>query len=115
MPSWRQSSAAREKCCGSDIKCRYGGEEFLVLLPETPRAGAKQVAETRRREISEARVPWNTATVTVSTSFGVAVGLAAEVDPAALFGRADTALYRAKQESHNCVRIAAEAVPCSVA
>jgi len=88
---------------------------MLRLLPETPLAGAKQVAETLRREISEARVPWNTDTVNVSASFGVAVGLAAEVDPAALIGRADTALYRAKQEGRNCVRIAAEAVPSTVA
>ena len=36
----------RELLRGSDLKCRYGGEEFLVLLPETALEGAKRVADT---------------------------------------------------------------------
>ena len=48
----------KEVLRGSDLKCRYGGEEFLVLLPETPLHGARRVAETLRREIAERPVPW---------------------------------------------------------
>ena len=48
----------REVLRGSDMKCRYGGEEFLVLLPETPIEGAKRVADTLRRELSELAIGW---------------------------------------------------------
>lgn len=107
------AAVARRTCDvlrGSDIKVRYGGEEFLVLLPETPLEGSRRVAETLRREIAETPIPWNNDTITVSASFGVTVALPAEVDPSALIGRADVALYHAKEEGRNCVRIAAEVV-----
>jgi diguanylate cyclase (GGDEF)-like protein len=48
----------KEALRGSDLRCRYGSDEFLVLLPETPLAGARRVAETLRREIAERPVPW---------------------------------------------------------
>ena len=51
---------------GSDLKCRYGGEEFLVLLPDTPLAGAQRVAETLRRELAEHPVRWHEANVAVT-------------------------------------------------
>ncbi len=37
----------------SDLKCRYGGDEFMVILPETPLAGANQVCEKLRRAIEK--------------------------------------------------------------
>jgi GAF domain-containing protein len=43
----------RDVLRGSDLKCRYGGEEFLVILPETPLEGAKRVADTLRRELAD--------------------------------------------------------------
>jgi diguanylate cyclase (GGDEF)-like protein len=90
---------------GSDLKCRYGGEEFLVLLPDTPLAGARRVAETLRREIADHPVPWNDTTIAVSASFGVTAVNAGEVDPLAIMSRADAALYRAKQDGRNCVGV----------
>ena len=48
----------REVLRGSDLKCRYAGEQFLVLLPETPLQGAKRVAETLRREVADRPVAW---------------------------------------------------------
>ncbi len=96
---------------GSDLKCRYGGEEFLVLLPETPLEGGKRVAEALRRDIAETPIAWGNDTVTISASFGVTVALPGEVDAAALIARADAALYRAKDEGRNCVRLAANLVP----
>ena len=48
----------RDVLRGSDLKCRYGGEEFLVLLPETPLEGAKRVAETLRRELADMQIAW---------------------------------------------------------
>ena len=93
---------------GSDLKCRYGGEEFLVLLPETPLAGARRVAETLRREIADRPVPWSGEVLTITASFGLAQTLPGEVNVQALIARADQALYRAKDDGRNCVRVAAE-------
>jgi diguanylate cyclase (GGDEF)-like protein len=98
----------REVLRGSDLKCRYGGEEFLVLLPETPVEGAKRVADTLRRELAEMPVAWKDEMLTVTASFGVSVALPAEIDNQAIIGRADAALYRAKEQGRNCVRLSIE-------
>jgi diguanylate cyclase (GGDEF)-like protein len=95
----------REVLRGSDMKCRYGGEEFLVLLPETPIEGAKRVADTLRRELADLPIGWKGEIVRVTASFGVSVAMTSEVDPAALIARADAALYRAKDQGRNCVRL----------
>jgi diguanylate cyclase (GGDEF)-like protein len=99
----------KEVLRGSDLKCRYGGEEFLVLLPETPLHGARRVAETLRREIAERPVPWSGEGLTVTASFGLAQTMPGEVSVQSVIARADQALYRAKDDGRNCVRIAAEA------
>jgi diguanylate cyclase (GGDEF)-like protein len=93
---------------GSDLKCRYGGEEFLVLLPETPLEGAKRVADTMRRELSEMKIPWKDQRITLTASFGVTAALPTEIDTQAIIGRADAALYRAKDQGRNCVRLGTE-------
>lgn len=98
----------REVLRGSDLKCRYGGEEFLVLLPETPLHGARRVADTLRREIAERPVPWAGEALTVTASFGLAQTQPGEVNVQGLIARADSALYRAKDDGRNCVRIAAD-------
>jgi diguanylate cyclase (GGDEF)-like protein len=98
----------KEVLRGSDLKCRYGGEEFLVLLPETPLHGARRVAETLRREIAERPVPWAGEGLTVTASFGLAQTMPGEVNVQTVIARADQALYRAKDDGRNCVRIAAE-------
>jgi len=94
---------------GSDLKCRYGGEEFLILLPDTPPLGAQRVAETLRREIEGNAIPWNDETLRVTASFGITAITPGEMDPLTAIARADEALYRAKQDGRNCVRSAAEA------
>jgi diguanylate cyclase (GGDEF)-like protein len=93
---------------GSDLKCRYGGEEFLVLLPETPLHGARRVAETLRREIAERPIPWAGEALTVTASFGLTQALPGEISIQSVVARADAALYRAKEEGRNCVRIASD-------
>jgi diguanylate cyclase (GGDEF)-like protein len=93
---------------GSDLKCRYGGEEFLVLLPDTPLVGAKRVAETLRRELEQHPVRWNDVSVTVTASFGITAIVPGEVNANAIIGRADMALYRAKEDGRNCVRATEE-------
>ena len=105
----------REVLRGSDLKCRYAGEQFLVLLPETPLPGAKRVAETLRREVADRPVPWAGDNLRVTASFGLAQALPGEVNVQALVGRADHALYRAKEEGGNCVRVADATVPLPAA
>ena len=98
----------KELLRGSDLKCRFGGEEFLVLLPETPLEGAKRVADTLRSELAETPISWKRETIRITASFGVTMALPSEVDSAALIGRADAALYRAKDQGRNCVRLSIE-------
>jgi len=99
----------RDVLRGSDLKCRYGGEEFLVILPETPLEGAKRVAETLRRELADLPIHWKDETLSITASFGVTVALPSEIDSEAIIGRADQALYRAKEQGRNCVQLGAEA------
>jgi diguanylate cyclase (GGDEF)-like protein len=68
-----------------------------------------RVAETLRREIAERPVPWSGEALTITASFGLAQTVPGEVNVQALIARADQALYRAKDDGRNCVRIAAEA------
>ena len=96
---------------GSDLKCRYGGEEFLILLPDTPLAGARRVADSLRREFDAHPVLWNEDAVRVTASFGLTVVRPGEVDVLAIIGRADAALYRAKLDGRNCVRAAEDPAP----
>jgi diguanylate cyclase (GGDEF)-like protein len=99
----------REALRGSDHKCRYGGEEFLVLLPETPIEGGRRVAETLRRAFADRVFPWKDQRLQITASFGVSVALPSETDVHALIGRADQAMYQAKHAGRNCVRDAGAA------
>jgi diguanylate cyclase (GGDEF)-like protein len=97
----------RDELRGSDVKCRYGGEEFLIILPDTPVVpGAQRVAETLRRVIETHAVTWNGEPITVTASFGVAAVRPGELDPLAVLARADAAMYCAKSDGRNCVRTA---------
>jgi len=85
-----------------DITARYGGEEFCVLLPNTDIDMAEQLAERLRRLIRETEIDGPGA---LSASIGVA-SFPLHADGAdALFLRADEALYRAKQDGRNRVRV----------
>lgn len=90
---------------GSDLKCRYGGDEFMVILPDTPLLGAKQVSENLRRAIAEHPVSWNDGQVMITASFGITSINRGENDPLGAISRADTALYRAKQRGRNGIEL----------
>jgi len=97
-------SKMKSELRGSDLKCRYGGDEFMVILPDTPLGGAKQVSENLRRELESHAVPWNNEHVKVTASFGITVVNLADQDPLAAIARADAALYRAKEHGRNDVQ-----------
>jgi diguanylate cyclase (GGDEF)-like protein len=85
----------------SDIKCRWGGDEFLVILPDTPRSGGEHAGASLTREVSSVVVATPTGSVSPTISVGVAVAENGECDPLALVARADAALYKAKQSGRN--------------
>ena len=89
---------------GSDTKCRYGGEEFLVLLPDTPLSGARRVAEMLRKDLERRPVHWNDQMLVVTASFGIAEMIPGEDTANTIMARADAALYHAKQDGRNCIR-----------
>lgn len=90
----------------SDLVARYGGDEFIFLLPETDSEGARVVAEDIRRRVGEypfkGRETQPLAKITVS--IGVATFPEDEEDADALVKKADQALYRAKQGVQDTVR-----------
>lgn len=87
---------------GSDEVFRYGGEEFVLLLPGTDRDGALQVAERIRHAVAETVCECEGQGLRVTTSIGLA-GLGEGDDGNSLFDRADKALYRAKEMGRNRV------------
>jgi diguanylate cyclase (GGDEF)-like protein len=89
----------------SDVKCRYGGDEFMIILPETPSIGAQQVAEHIRRALASLHISAGADMLTITASVGVATSLPGELDPNSLIGRADAALYDAKRDGRNRVVI----------
>ena len=94
----------RKSIRGIDLACRYGGEEFVVVMPETDMAVATMVAERLRRRIASEPFPIQkgTRTIDVTISIGIAA-LAPDDDAAAVIKRADQALYRAKRDGRNRV------------
>ncbi len=96
-----------EEARSSDLVGRYGGEEFLVVLPETDDAGAASLAERMRERVAgHAFRAWEgEGALEVTASIGMATFPAARIESVDdLFARADAALYRAKAEGRNRVR-----------
>jgi diguanylate cyclase (GGDEF)-like protein len=92
----------------TDLACRYGGEEFTVILPDTGLQGAKQVAEKIRLGVFESGIPHAGSKVapSVSLSLGVATYAGQFKAPPEVTEAADGALYRAKEQGRNRVEIA---------
>jgi two-component system cell cycle response regulator len=88
-----------------DLACRYGGEEFVIVMPETDMAVATMVAERLRRRI--ASEPFAIQQGARSLEVTISIGIAALSGPAdaaaAILKRADQALYRAKRDGRNRV------------
>jgi two-component system cell cycle response regulator len=90
---------------GIDLACRYGGEEFVIVMPETDMTVAAMVAERLRRRIAAEpfAIAQGSRRIPVTISIGIA-GLRDKDDtPANLLKRADQALYRAKRDGRNRV------------
>ena len=88
---------------GSDIYCRYGGEEFLLVLPQMPANTAAERAEQLRIAMAAGPVPFGTSQITVTASFGVATFPHDGRTGDELIAAADSALYVAKATGRNRV------------
>jgi two-component system cell cycle response regulator len=99
----------RKSIRGIDLACRYGGEEFVIVMPETDMAVAATVAERLRRRIAAEPFPieQGSKSIEVTISIGLAALETAEDNAATVLKRADQALYRAKRDGRN--RVVADA------
>jgi two-component system cell cycle response regulator len=89
----------------TDLPCRYGGEEFAVILPETALEGARVACERLRRMVEENQVQWRTGPIQITISIGVTQNRAGVKDSIRkLIDRADEALYQAKEAGRNRVK-----------
>jgi len=85
----------------SDSFGRFGGEEFVVLAPETPMGGACELAERIRAAMADTQIIHGDARFTLTVSIGATAVDPGESDIAPALARADSALYRAKEQGRN--------------
>jgi diguanylate cyclase len=88
----------------TDFIARFGGEEFVALMPETSTSEAKIVAEKMRRKVEESPFNFKKEPVQITVSFGISEFAEGE-SAAEVFSRADKALYEAKKHGRNQVHL----------
>lgn len=95
----------RKNIRGADIPCRYGGEEFAVILPETGKEAATTLADRVRKTISEYPFPFRESQPlgAITVSIGVASYPADDKNTEEIIRKADDAMYRAKEGGRNRV------------
>ena len=98
------SQAIRDSLRGTDITGRYGGDEFMVILPETPFDGAKNFAERIRLSVKKTEIAiTENHNIKMSLSLGITCFNAASDNIDTIVRRADSALYEAKKIGGNAV------------
>ncbi|HRU39906.1 MAG TPA: GGDEF domain-containing protein, partial [Candidatus Goldiibacteriota bacterium] len=96
----------RELMSSVDSLCRYGGEEFAVILPETGLEEAVETAEKIRKTVEEHAFYGGDTLINVTVSLGVAEYPSHAIMKAGIIEKADSALYAAKQAGRNNVKVA---------
>lgn len=104
------AAALRSGLRTQDVLGRYGGEEFIALLPDCDVATARGIAEGLRISVEDCVVEWQGSRLRLSVSVGVATRAPGE-QPAALVDRADRALYVAKREGRNRISVGPAVFP----
>jgi diguanylate cyclase (GGDEF)-like protein len=97
------ASVLRDRFRTSDVVCRFGGEEFCVMLTNTPPDKVMVPLEQVRKAIEDLAIEVRGRTIQVTCSIGATVRMAGTLD--AMIKRADEQLYIAKSEGRNCIRI----------
>lgn len=85
----------------TDVMARYGGDEFVIALPETSGEGAKEVAERMRAAVEGSDFDVREIKVPTTVSIGIASYPEHGADVQEIMGKADKALYRSKQQGRN--------------
>ncbi|WP_101758709.1 GGDEF domain-containing protein [Oceanicoccus sp. KOV_DT_Chl] len=99
----------RKRLRKTDFIARFGGEEFVVLMPETEQASALKVVEGVREAIASCPFHFKEKPVTITMSFGVST-FSGEDNGEAVFARCDKALYQAKEQGRNQSVVAGQPV-----
>lgn len=94
-----------DNCRQTDFVCRFGGEEFVMLLPDTNKHSALNLAEKLRLLVQNSGFNYKGDAISITISCGISQFLPGET-PDAVFERADQALYSAKGEGRNQCRLA---------
>ena len=101
----RLAQIVREQMRESDFLARIGGEEFVVLFPDTDKAQALNAMESIRARVGQTKFKYNGKPVVLSISCGI-TDFQSSDDPERVYERADKALYQAKQSGRNqCVSL----------
>ncbi len=90
----------------TDIVGRYGGDEFVIVLPETPLSGALAIAERIRQKVESYEFVAQNLAIRLTVSLGVANCPKHTLTAEGLIKKADAAMYRAKELSKNTIRVA---------
>jgi two-component system cell cycle response regulator len=103
------ASRVRSTVRGADLACRYGGEEFVVVMPDTSPEIAAGVAERLRAAVENTPFTLRSTgqELSVTASFGISSRISSVVTPGQLMKQADLALYEAKNTGRNRVVAAA--------
>jgi diguanylate cyclase (GGDEF)-like protein len=96
----------RSNIRGGDIACRYGGEEFLLILPDANLDVTRQRAEELLSQVRALQIPYQDMNFQVTVSIGVSVFSEHTVDMQQVISVADKALYQAKEQGRNRVMVA---------
>jgi diguanylate cyclase (GGDEF)-like protein len=100
------ADSCRQQIRSVDIAGRYGGEEFVILLPETDKTSGAHTAERLRQVVAQTQLAVQSETrINVTVSLGVAVITPKIITLSNLLACADKALYIAKQNGRNCVAV----------
>lgn len=97
--------ALKQELRQQDVVSRWGGEEFVMLVPAESIERGKAIAERARRNVESLNVKTHGASISVTASFGVAFGKAERDSLEELLMKADEMLYQAKTEGRNQVRL----------
>ncbi|HYA40596.1 MAG TPA: GGDEF domain-containing protein [Syntrophobacteraceae bacterium] len=98
----------------SDFLARYGGEEFIIILEGCDVSNARSVAEKIRSCIEKARFHFQDESISVTVSLGVTEVTSSDTEPDTPFTRVDEAMYRAKNDGRNRVRVVIDLSSCKL-